>query len=98
LLTLVLFIIGKVERVSIKTQSTRGISNRLDRRNAARLLQQKKREDLFRKTKIFDGKNGTPKVIAVVPLCSDVNADDAVANLFASVEQVPANKGAVLMT
>ncbi|GJJ78867.1 pre-rRNA-processing protein TSR1 [Entomortierella parvispora] len=89
---------GKVERVSVKTQSTRGISNRFDRRNAARLLQQKKREELFRKTKIFDGKNGTPKVIAVVPLCADVNADDAVANLFASVEQVPANKGAVLMT
>ncbi|KAG0054160.1 hypothetical protein BGZ83_011856 [Gryganskiella cystojenkinii] len=89
---------GKVERVSIKAQSTRGISNRFDRRNTARLLQQKKREELFRKTKIFDGKNGTPKVVAVVPLCPDVNADDAVTNLFASVEQVPANKGAVLMT
>ncbi|KAG0100718.1 hypothetical protein BGZ93_006603 [Podila epicladia] len=89
---------GKVERVSVKTQSTRGFSNRTDRRNAARLLQQKKREELFRKTKIFDGKNGTPKVVAVVPLCPDVSAEDAVANLFASVDQVPANKGAVLMT
>lgn len=89
---------GKVERVSVKTQSTRGFSNRTDRRNAARLLQQKKREELFRKTKIFDGKDGTPKVVAVVPLCPDVSAEDAVANLFASVDQVPANKGAVLMT
>ncbi|KAF9414032.1 hypothetical protein BGZ94_000535, partial [Podila epigama] len=89
---------GKVERVSVKSQSTRGFSNKTDRRNAARLLQQKKREELFRKTKIFDGKNGTPKVVAVVPLCPDVSADDAVANMFASVDQVPANKGAVLMT
>ncbi|KAG0007552.1 hypothetical protein BGZ80_004520 [Entomortierella chlamydospora] len=89
---------GKVERVSVKNQSTRGFSNRTDRRNTARILQQKKREELFRKTKIFDGKDGTPKVVAVVALCADVNSDDAVAKLFASVDQVPANKGTVLMT
>ncbi|KAG0304524.1 hypothetical protein BGZ98_005410 [Dissophora globulifera] len=89
---------GKVERVSIKNQTTRGFSNKTDRRNAARLLQQKKREELFRKTKIFDGKDGTPKVIAVVALCADVDADDAVAKMFASVDQIPANKGTVLMT
>ncbi|KAF9944828.1 hypothetical protein BGZ72_001917 [Mortierella alpina] len=89
---------GKVERVSIKHQSSKGLSNRTDRRNTARLLQQKKREELFRKTKIFDGKNGTPKVVAVVALCADVSADDAVRKLFASVDQVPANSGPVLMT
>ncbi|KAI8354884.1 hypothetical protein B0O80DRAFT_369145, partial [Mortierella sp. GBAus27b] len=89
---------GKVERVSIKQQSVRGLPNRIDRRNAAKVLQQKKREELFRKTKIFDGKNGTPKIVAVVALCPDVNSEDAVAKLFASVDQVPANKGTVVMT
>ena len=90
--------IGKVERVSLKNQPTRGFSNRTDRRNTAKILQQKKREELFRKTKIFDGKNGTPKVVAVVALCADVSTDDAVAKMFASVDQVPANRGTVLMT
>ncbi|KAF9339581.1 hypothetical protein BGZ91_005464 [Linnemannia elongata] len=89
---------GKVERVSLKNQPSRGFSNRTDRRNAAKILQQKKREELFRKTKIFDGKNGTPKVVAVVALCADVSTDDAVAKMFASVDQVPANQGTVLMT
>ncbi|KAF9584479.1 hypothetical protein BGW38_006329, partial [Lunasporangiospora selenospora] len=88
----------KVERVSIKTNSTRGLPNRTDRRNTARVLQQKKREELFRKTKIFDGKNGTPKIIAIVPLCQDVSANDIVNQMFASVEQTPPNEGAVILT
>ncbi|KAF9167328.1 hypothetical protein DFQ26_004969 [Actinomortierella ambigua] len=89
---------GKVERVSIKHQSNRGVSSKVDRRNAAKLLQQKKREELHRKNRIFDNRHGAPKIIAVVPLCPDVTAESAVKHLFASVEQEPAHDGIVVMS
>ncbi|KAG0236041.1 hypothetical protein BGW42_004149 [Actinomortierella wolfii] len=89
---------GKVERVSIKHQSQRGASSKVDRRNAAKLLQQKKREELHRKNRIFDSRHGAPKIVAVVPLCPDVTAESAIKHMFASVDQEPANNGIVMMS
>ncbi len=56
--------LGKVNRKPIKHSSanTRSIS-RADRRNAAKLEQQKKREEVLKTNRFFEGRHGTPKIV-----------------------------------
>ncbi|RUS21181.1 hypothetical protein BC937DRAFT_93407 [Endogone sp. FLAS-F59071] len=85
---------GKVNRVPIKNQGLKGRSTKADRRNAAKLFQQKKREELVRSNRLFEGRHGAPKIVAVVPLCPDVDAEATVARLYTSLgQEAPANPG-----
>lgn len=56
--------IGKVK----KDQS------KVDRKNAQKLLQLKKNSEIQSTKKLFSGARGIPKIVALVPLCKDVDA------------------------
>ncbi|KAG0125664.1 hypothetical protein HOY82DRAFT_135669 [Tuber indicum] len=55
--------------------------SKMDRRNKNRQIAQNKHKDLIRETKIFDGRNGAPRIVAVVPLCEDGDAQAAIRQL-----------------
>jgi hypothetical protein len=56
--------LGKTNRKPIKHSSAnlRSIT-RVDRRNAAKLEQQKKREEVLKANRFFEGRHGTPKIV-----------------------------------
>ncbi|KAJ3070278.1 hypothetical protein HDU98_006694, partial [Podochytrium sp. JEL0797] len=60
---------------------------RVDRRNAAKMLQLKKRAKTTNNTRLFSGASAPPKVVAVVPLCPDVSASDAIRDIFVALGQ-----------
>ncbi|KAG0643199.1 hypothetical protein HOY80DRAFT_1034229 [Tuber brumale] len=55
--------------------------SKMDRRNKNRQIAQNKHKDLIRETKIFDGRKGAPRIVAVVPLCEDGDAQAAIRQL-----------------
>lgn len=57
------------------------------KKNHSKLIQQNKRDALKEMDRIFIGPKGAPKIIAVVPLCPDVNSLDAVRNLYKAANQ-----------
>ncbi|KAJ2028692.1 ribosome biogenesis protein tsr1 [Coemansia sp. RSA 2337] len=77
---------GRTQRVSLKGKVLRKHS-RADRRNAVRTEQRKKRDHIVMSTRIFTGRHRAPKIVAVIPLCADINASDIVRNLFACVDE-----------
>lgn len=60
--------------------------SKLDRRNKARQVQANKHKDLIKETRIFDGRKGAPRIVAVVPLCEDGDAAAAVRELQSSLD------------
>jgi pre-rRNA-processing protein TSR1 len=56
---------GKVERVAVKSVKNRA-SSKADRRNAAKIEQQKKREELIAVTRLFTGTNAPPKIVVCI--------------------------------
>ncbi|CUS12601.1 unnamed protein product [Tuber aestivum] len=55
--------------------------SKMDRRNKNRQIAQNKHKDLIRGTKIFDGRKGAPRIVVVVPLCEDGDAQAAIRQL-----------------
>jgi pre-rRNA-processing protein TSR1 len=53
---------GKINRTSIK-QRGQGPNTKSDRRHAARVAQQKKRSEVYETTRVFEGKDGAPKIV-----------------------------------
>ena len=60
---------------------------RLNRRNTQKQAQAAKRASLVASTRIFNGVDGAPRIVAVIPLCEDVRTVDAVRALAASVTE-----------
>ncbi|CCA75460.1 related to TSR1-protein involved in 20S rRNA accumulation [Serendipita indica DSM 11827] len=56
--------------------------SKLNRRNQAKQIQKAKRQSLVEATRLFNGVDGTPRVVAVVPLCKDISARDLVLKLL----------------
>ncbi|KAJ3026238.1 UNVERIFIED_CONTAM: hypothetical protein HDU68_005969 [Siphonaria sp. JEL0065] len=82
---------GKVNRNKVTGAST-AAQKRVDRRNASKIEQKKKRADLMMATRLFSGPNAPPKVVAIVPLCPDVDAFKVIKDLFVALElDLPAN-------
>lgn len=83
------FVAGKAVRQSPKSSPSSTALNaqlRANRKNAAKQEQIKKRHELITSTRIFNGVNGTPRVVAVVPLSSDVSARAAVRALASALD------------
>ena len=59
--------------------------SKLDRRNQARQKQQTKRKEHLRDTNIFAGKDGAPRIVAVIPLCEDGDPAAAVRAMSGSI-------------
>jgi pre-rRNA-processing protein TSR1 len=60
--------------------------SKMERRNQARQRQQTKHREHLRETSVFAGKDGAPRIVAVIPLCKDGNAAAAVRQLSGSLD------------
>ncbi|KAJ7049657.1 ribosome biogenesis protein tsr1 [Mycena amicta] len=79
---------GKIARQSPKASNPNASTaqTRLNRRNNAKQAQAIKRNALVSATRLFNGVDGAPRIIAVVPLTEDVDARIAVSALAESVD------------
>ena len=59
---------------------------RVNRKNAAKQAQLRKRQELVNATRLFNGTDGTPRIVAVVPLTSDVSARSVVCALAKALD------------
>ncbi|KAJ3080894.1 hypothetical protein HK102_002740 [Quaeritorhiza haematococci] len=83
---------GKVDDTTARTNAANAArkkvnSSKADRRNAAKLVQQRKKEDIVAANRLFQGAEGAPKIVAVVPLCPDVDSRTVVKHIFESVDE-----------
>jgi pre-rRNA-processing protein TSR1 len=60
---------------------------RANRKNAAKIALQNKRDLLANAQRMFLGKNGVPKVAAIIPLCPDHSPSDTLRGLFSQMDQ-----------
>src|SRR4051812_34664770 len=60
--------------------------SKFDRRNQARQKQQTKHKEHLRETNVFAGRDGAPRIVAVIPLCEDGDAATAIRCLCASLD------------
>lgn len=60
--------------------------SKFDRRNQAKQKQLAKRKEHQQETQIFSGRDGAPRIVAVISLCPDADAQAAVKQLNASVD------------
>ncbi|KAG6900730.1 hypothetical protein C0993_003756 [Termitomyces sp. T159_Od127] len=79
---------GRISRTSPKASATTNASaqTRLNRRNNAKQAQAKKRDALVSATRVFSGVDGAPRIVAVIPLCPDVDAKAIVTSLADALE------------
>ncbi|KAF8904976.1 ribosome biogenesis protein tsr1 [Mucidula mucida] len=79
---------GRVARQSPKAVSTSNTSAqaRLNRKNNAKQQQLKKRTALVSATRIFNGVDGAPRIVAVIPLSEDISPQAIVSSLAESVD------------
>ena len=79
---------GRIQRESPKASpgSHAAAQLRINRRNNAKQAQIKKRQSLISATRIFSGPDGTPRIVAVIPLTEDVKAQDVTAKLAQSID------------
>ena len=60
--------------------------SKFDRRNQAKQARISKYKEHLKETSVFAGRDGAPRIVAVLPLCSDCDAKAAVKSLNASVD------------
>ncbi|KAI9760009.1 MAG: hypothetical protein M4579_001948 [Chaenotheca gracillima] len=77
---------GKVSKENQKERGHRRtphqqVMSKIDRRNQARQRQQTKHNDHVKATSIFSGRNAAPRVVAVIPLCDDLDSEAAILKL-----------------
>lgn len=79
---------GKVESLGRGVRKTphQQVVSKFDRRNRARQIRINKDNEHARSASIFAGKDGAPRVVAIIPLCSDGSAAAAVRSLNLSLD------------
>lgn len=60
--------------------------SKLDRRNQAKQRQLEKAREHQRETSVFSGKDGAPRNVAVIPLCTDSDTAAAIQSLNSSID------------
>ncbi|KAF2190663.1 DUF663-domain-containing protein [Zopfia rhizophila CBS 207.26] len=77
---------GKVESFERGSRKTphQQVMSKLDRRNRAKQLRLAKDQEHAKATNVFAGREGAPRVVAVIPLCGDVSTAAAVRSLNSS--------------
>ncbi|CCD27115.1 small subunit rRNA maturation protein TSR1 NDAI_0J02230 [Naumovozyma dairenensis CBS 421] len=76
---------GKVEKEIANNKTLKTVS-KLQRKNMAKQLRDKKIFDSLEIRKLFDGLNGAHKIITVIPLTSDVYANEIVKQILISAD------------
>ncbi|KAF9462418.1 ribosome biogenesis protein tsr1 [Collybia nuda] len=79
---------GRVPRASPKAgpTSNAALQSRLNRRNNAKQSQTKKRSALVSATRVFNGVDGAPRIVAVIPLTPDISPRNTVTSLAESLD------------
>lgn len=79
---------GKVEAWEKGSRKTphQQVMNKIDRRNQAKQRRQNHNAEREEKGSVFAGRHAAPRIVAVVPLCEDVDLKDILQTLNASVE------------
>ncbi|KAF8160681.1 ribosome biogenesis protein tsr1 [Crassisporium funariophilum] len=79
---------GRIARQSPKASPTSSATaqSRLNRRNNAKQVQVTKRNALVSATRIFNGVDGAPRIVAVIPLTEDVSTKATVSSLAESLD------------
>ena len=74
---------GKVEGLSKGSRKTphQQVMSKMDRRNQAAQKRQIKHQEIVRSASVFTGQHGAPRIVAIVPLSSDVDARNAIYKL-----------------
>ncbi|KAG5995680.1 hypothetical protein E4U43_002986 [Claviceps pusilla] len=62
------------------------VMSKFDRRNQAKQARLTKHKEHLKETSVFQGKDGAPRVVAVVPLCADGDAKAAIQQLNGSLD------------
>ena len=78
--------VGKSDENPGRKTPHQQVLSKLERRNKARQIAANKHRETLRAEKIFDGRRGAPRIVAVIPLSEDCNAADAVRKLNASLD------------
>ncbi|KAF2090363.1 putative pre-rRNA processing protein Tsr1 [Saccharata proteae CBS 121410] len=76
---------GKIEKGERKTPSQQ-VMSKLQRRNQAKQKRNTNHQEHVNKTSVFNGRDGAPRIVAVVPLSEDVSGKLAVRSLNASLD------------
>ncbi|KAI0513171.1 hypothetical protein F5B22DRAFT_612536 [Xylaria bambusicola] len=76
---------GKVPNERRKTPHQQ-VMSKIDRRNQAKQRQLTKHKEHQKEASIFMGRDGAPRIVAVVPLCADGDALAAIQNLNGSLD------------
>lgn len=90
---------GKVADLSHRKSPHQTLMSKFDRRNQARQKQQTKHKEHLRETNVFAGRDGAPRIVAILPLCEDASAAAAVRSLSSSLDiEVEAPEEGLLRT
>ncbi|KAI0392664.1 putative pre-rRNA processing protein Tsr1 [Xylariaceae sp. FL0594] len=76
---------GKVPNERRKTPHQQ-VMSKIDRRNRAKQLQLTKHKEHQKEASIFLGRDGAPRIVAVIPLCKDGDVSAAIRSLNASLD------------
>jgi pre-rRNA-processing protein TSR1 len=82
--------IGKVNSLSFEFGSRKTphqqVVSKIDRRNRAKQMRINKDHEHAKQSNVFAGKDGAPRITALIPLCSDVSTAAAVRSLNSSLD------------
>ncbi|KAH0558438.1 hypothetical protein GP486_004907 [Trichoglossum hirsutum] len=79
---------GRVEELdgNPRRSTHQQLMSKLDRRNQARQKQLLKHKESVRTSSLFCGRDGAPRIVALVPLCENANAQQAAQKLNESLD------------
>ncbi|KAG9233854.1 putative ribosome biogenesis protein tsr1 like protein [Amylocarpus encephaloides] len=77
---------GRIQDLSHRKSPHQQLMSKFDRRNQARQKQQVKRKEHLRETNVFAGRDGAPRIVAIIPLCENTDANSAVYALSKSLD------------
>ncbi|KAK6345431.1 hypothetical protein TWF718_007347 [Orbilia javanica] len=78
---------GKIEKTKgVRQSPAQALKSKLDRRNQARQKQVQKAIERAKEDRVFDGRNGAPRIVAVVPLCADTYAETVLNHLNVALD------------
>ncbi|KAK5175215.1 ribosome biogenesis protein tsr1 [Saxophila tyrrhenica] len=79
---------GKVESFEKGSRKTlhQQVMSKFDRKNHAKQIRSNKLAERAKQESVFTGRDGAPRIVAVIPLCEDVRSGDVIRELNSSVE------------
>lgn len=77
---------GRVEKDEPSSGRQQAASTKRDRRNTAAQIRQNKITQVANDKKLFEGKNSVPKIVSIIPLCTDIDAGAVVSALNSAID------------